>query len=371
MSSNDELEMADKKYSIPPLGQDELSELQKTNPEAVFIPMTERQFQERQKILEELHEGEEKFPILKHSVESLKLFGLQMELNSHHLEFIEKLEYLPLKAAIQNWLIDLGQETRLKYAEYITDMFKRQIIHEFFADGKTEFTIGGFRHIRHEAVIQYIKNVPEWTEYSRQSRVACYISLTAYLYRISYGWFRRALPSDSEANKTFYRLSPKVVARALSLENWHIFINVLDEINHRDSLIARCMLHGGQRVSEVLSLKIDQIDFEKNIIRFTQKNKNKQLEFPNVYPACFINELKDYIQSTNIQRKASRFIFITSKGKSLTRSRLNYSFAYASNQSGLAKVTPEVLRATWITLSRRDIIDDEILRIKRGQSCID
>lgn len=357
------MEEKNKKDILRNLTEDELVELQEQNPDVVILRMDDRQFEAGREHIKKLREEEERLPILKRTEESEKLFSLKKELYGHYLTFINELEYLPLSAAISDWLWELEHSTRRKYAEYMTDMVNRKIVHEFFADGKI-FTVGGFRYIRHEQVLEYIKSVQDWTEGSRQARAACYISFTSYLHRISNGWFRRAIPSNLDENKTFSRLSSKTITQALSLEDWHHFLDVLDANNQRDSLIARCMLYGGHRVSEILNIKIDQLDLEKSVIRFA-RGKNKKLELPVVYPTPFINELRAYIEGTKNQRGDSVFIFVTRNGKPLTRSRLNYSFAHASAQADIEKVTPEILRATWIRFNKEDVVDEKVLQVKR------
>ncbi|MCX5922146.1 MAG: site-specific integrase [Candidatus Dependentiae bacterium] len=360
------MEDKNKKDILRNLTEDELVERQEQNLDVVIPPMSDKQFEagrEHFRKLREEEKEEEKFSILRRTEESKKLFALKEKLRSHYRDIVNELEYLPLSAAINDWLLEFEHSTRLKYAEYMTDMIKRKIIHEYFADGKI-FTVGGFRHMRHEQALEYIKSVQDWTEGSRQARAACYISFTSYLHWISDRWFRRAVPSKMDEGKTFYRLSSKTITQALSLEDWHHFLDVLDANNQRDSLIARCMLYGGHRVSEILNIKVAQLDLEKNIIRFA-RGKNKKLELPVVYPAPFIDELRAYIQATEKQREDSDFVFITRKGKSLTRSRLNYSFAHASAQADIEKVTPEILRATWIRFNKEDVVDEKILQVKR------
>jgi integrase len=359
--------MADEKDILKTLTAVELAKMQEQNPDVVMLPMSDQQLEAGREHFRKLREEEERFPILRRTEESEKLFSLKNELRKQRLAFIHELEYLPLSAAICDWLWEFEQNTRRKYTEYMTDMLNRKIIHEFFADGKI-FTVGGFRHIRHEQALEYIKKVQDWTEGSRQARAACYISFTSYLHEISDGWFRRALPSNlDDEYKTFFRLTPKAISQALSLEDWHRFLDVLDGNNQRDSLIARCMLYGGHRVSEILNIKIGQLDLERNIIRFA-RGKNKKLELPLIYPPSFINELKEYIQSTRNQREGSDFVFITRNGKPLTRSRLNYSFAHASDQANVGKVTPEILRATWLRFNKEDLVDEKIFKIKRYNS---
>jgi integrase/recombinase XerD len=347
------------------LTDDERIKLQEEDPEVIILPISEQQFAEGEAILRELQEESDKYPILKPIKESDELFACLMEMNNHRLHLIETLEYMPVTAAIQNWLIQLSESTRLKYAELMTDILERKIIPQFFVDGEP-FTVGGLRHIRHEVVLEHIKKIPDFTEYAQQARIVCYVSFTAYLSKISYGWFRKALPMDGDGRSMLYRLRPKALKQALSLKQWSAFLTALDEINHRDSLIARCMLYGGFRVSQILELKINQLDVEKNIIRFL-RSKKKNLEFANNYPAAFITELHEYVKETRDQRYDSDFIFVTRNGKPLTRSRLNYSFTHASAQAGIEKVTPELLRATWMLFKREDIVDDIILKVSKSK----
>jgi len=303
----------------------------------------------------------EKYPLLRSTDDSDKLQHDLRELQGHQNRFNQDLEYVPLTAAMCLWLSDIEEETtREKYAESMTDMLDKKIIHEHFADGKV-FTVGGFRHINHQGVIDYIKNIPEMSEGARQLRAASYISFTAYLHKISDGWFRKA---NADANKTFYRLSPKTMKQALSLESWHRFLESIYEDNLRDSLIARALLFGGHRASEILNLKYNQIDFDKNIIRFA-RGREKGLELPIVYPESFMKELRTYLQTISDRKKESGYVFVTRNAKPLTRSRLNYAFSHASEQAGIAKVTPEILRATWTMLNQQNLVDDKILNTKR------
>ena len=75
------------------------------------------------------------------------------------------------------------------------DMIRKNIIPEHDASGN-DFTVGHFRHVPHEMVLDYIKKKSEdWSEGTRQLHAAVYISFTAYLSRISQGWVRKVEPS--------------------------------------------------------------------------------------------------------------------------------------------------------------------------------
>ena len=229
--------------------------------------------------------------------------------------------------------MQLQRETRRNYSYYISDMMRKGIISELSPEGNP-LNIAQFNDVPHEEALALIKERVEWGEGTRQVRAACYISLTAYLSRISLGWFRKAQPSRLSGSKTFYQLKNAGKTRALTLDEWHAFIKSLYRINKRDALIAKAILQGAQKVSEVLNLRVSQINEEDQLI----------------YPQSFIKELEDYIGETKHLREKSDFLFLTKKGKRVFRTQLNASFNSASKRTNLVQVTPRILQSTWKVL---------------------
>jgi len=344
--------------------QEQLEALQEINPDMRIIAMTDEIFEKGIEEVKIRKKEEEQFPILKTTPEGLGLFAAQQELKRSHSLFIQELEYTPIKVAIEDWLRNLHGETKRNYAYYITDMMRRGIIPE--VDGSAnDFSVGHFNHSPHEKVIDYIKTIKDWSEGTRQVRAACYISFTAYLSRISQGWFRKAEPSVLASNMTFFSVRDKCETKVLTLHNWHRFIDALYTINERDALIAKAMLQGAKRVSEVLSLKLSQIDFERRLISFRQSKTGGTIrEIPITYPESFIEELRTYIESTKEARGDGDVVFVTCRGNKVYRTQLNTTFEKASVIANLPKVTPHVLRATWVTLAKEQgVPDSEIMKV--------
>lgn len=314
------------------------------------------------KQVEEIQALEKELPILAQTPESLQLFADRSELNYAQGIFNQKLEETPIKAALQNWLRDLNPGTQKNYAYYVMDMIRKDIIPERDANNQP-FTVGHFNYINHARNIDYMKSMVDLSEGTRQLRTACYISFTAHLERISNGWFRKAVLHTLHPNPAFYRIHNNRTTQALSLSEWRCFIDALSAINKRDSLIARCMFQGARRISEALTIQLNQIDFEKNIIRFKQK-KTGGKEISISYPEYYMLELKEYVELTREARKNSEYLFITNKGNPVTRVRFNYSFAKASEVANIQKVTPHMLRATRVALMKKEGIQDiEIMKV--------
>ena len=81
---------------------------------------------------------------------------------------------------------------------------------------------------------------------------------------------RKAVPSREGTTKTFFKIRETVATRPLKRQQWEKFLKELEKINTRDALIAKLMLQGGKRKSEVLSLQFDQINWENHIITYSQ-----------------------------------------------------------------------------------------------------
>ena len=240
----------------------------------------------------------------------------QRELSRRH----ERFEFTPLSDAIKDWLSVLSQSTRQNYTYYIEDLILCGFFPEVDANNNI-YTLGHFNCHLHNYHIDAIKKVEEWSEGTRQLHAACYISLTAYLNSITDGWFKRALPSKLAANPTFFQIYDKCQTRALTLSDWTRFIDALDQINERDGLIARCMFQRAKRISEALDLELNQINWDKNIIRFTQKKTGGMIkEIPITYPQHYMNALKNDIESTrrNKKKKLNRCFYYSHWKKSYT-----------------------------------------------------
>ncbi|MFA6534690.1 MAG: site-specific integrase [Candidatus Babeliales bacterium] len=343
------------KNILRPLTPEQLAEIQKQDPEVNFQVISEEKLLEYSELAHRMQKDEEEFPILKYNDASYKFLRHLDEIDHNISEFREELEDTPMKVALGVWLKKTSERVRKKYAKYIQTFFDRKIMHEVFADGK-DFTIGGFRYIRHQAAIDYIKKTENLDSTIKQEMIDCYISFVNYLDLISYRWFKM----EALLTPTAYKMSPDMVNEVLSFSDWRTFIDVLYEINHRDSIIARLIMQGGRRISEVLDITVSQINPQDNTICFNQKNNLLNISF---HPHL-LEELNGYVGSTVEYRKISSAVFVTRTGNPVTRSRLNYSFAQASSIAGVTKVTPESLRAIWVALKQQGYEDWAILANK-------
>lgn len=131
---------------------------------------------------------------------------------------------------------------------------------------------------------------------------------------------------------------------AISYDKWKLFLDELKEINHRDFIIAICLIGLYKvRISEILNIKLDEVEISRDYFVFKFQNKTLCFKLPMEYAyelLLYIQDMKEDFLDIN----KNNFLFCTRNGKVVTRSRINYSFGIVRKKTGI-HVTPESLRS--------------------------
>lgn len=265
----------------------------------------------------------------------------------------QQLEKITVQEAVEVWLSTLSERTQNNYRSGVRRLAELGMFDPLM-------TLQAFALVNHEAIIDQIKLVAHWTECTRQSRAAGYISFTGFLYRRTKGIIPRALANREGHGKTFYKVYDKVKTAAMSQAQWCVFLEELEKISPRECLIAKVMLQGGKRVREVLSLQTEQIRWDRRKIEFTQsKMKGMKKVTVITYPKTMMERLREYVG----ERKGS--VFVTRTGKPIQLNRLVETFSKAGRRAGIPfKVTPHVLRTSTVTyLKQQGFQDSDIMKV--------
>jgi len=263
------------------------------------------------------------------------------------------LECFTVRNMLNEWVNILSYRTRINYQSGVNVLESVSLINP-------AMSLQAFSMVNHDATIDRIKQLTEWRETSRQARAALYISFTRFLSRRFPGMFNKAMPSKEGVSKTFFRVHDKVATEALNQVQWSVFFSALKEVNVRDCLIAKIVIQGGKRIREVLSLTIDQIDWERREIVFTQsKTKGLNKETVITYPESVMNELREYVG------ERQGYVFISRTGRQVILNQVANTFAKAGEMAKIPfKVTPHVLRATCVTyLKQQGFSDSDIQKV--------
>lgn len=217
-----------------------------------------------------------------------------------------------------------------------------------------------FSLINQDSIIDNIKSLDGVSECTKQARAACFISFTRFLSRRTEGLIKRAIPCREGTTKTFFKVREKVKTNAMSHKQWSTFLCELGKINKRDCLIAKLLIQGGKRMSEVLALTTDQINYNACEITFDQaKTKGYDKQTVITYPQMVIDELMEYLNGR------TGLVFTTKTGLRVMPNQIAVTFASAGKRAKVPfKVTPHVLRASTVTyLKKEGFADSEIMKV--------
>ena len=119
-------------------------------------------------------------------------------------------------------------------------------------------------------------------------------------------------------------------------------------IRARDLLMVGLVLQTGLRISEVLSLTVNQIDTENKRIKVLGKGKKLRVVS---FTDDVLTLLQDYTNMRNtIDIKDTDILFLSRTGKKMSRQNINVNLKKYCERAGIDKnITPHSLRHTSIT----------------------
>ena len=269
-----------------------------------------------------------------------------------------RLDQIFVGDAIETWLSTCKHLTSLGYRSKMNSMIKLGYIHP-------EMTLQGFALINHEAIIDRLKHDPlPWAEMNRQASAAAYISFTGFLNRRFGRLIPKAVPCTEGNDRTFYKVRDKVKTMAMDHNQLKQFLIELEKGDRRCFIMAKVIIQGAKRISEVRSLKVESVRFDTCQISFKQlKTEGRFKETIITYPQSVMNEVRSICPQ-------SGYVFCTKTGKPLEHMFIRDKFMRAGELADIPfRVTPHVLRATAITeYKRMGCALDEIMKIS-GHAC--
>jgi integrase/recombinase XerD len=286
-----------------------------------------------------------------------------------------KLAYTTVGEAKEEWLSTIQNPcTKSSYKTAMEELIKRLFI-------VPQWSLQEFSLISPERVIDKIKTAmifikdplgnettEQWSVKTREARISCFLAFTRYLSRKTEGIIRRGVPSRDGIEKTFSPKPRKVKTNAMTRSQLVRFFEELDKLNPRDAMIARLCLHGAKRISEVLGLKTDQIDYEKRQILFKQSKSRffddfTIISFEKGSARTLLDDLKRYISD----RKG--LVFVTVNGKEVKKTQVDRNFSKAGERGGVPfRISPHNLRATAVTLWKEDGFSDSLIMHATGHA---
>ena len=259
---------------------------------------------------------------------------------------------------IECWLSTYKQLTSTSYRYHIQCIEAQGLI-------DSSVSLKSFSLVSHNSILDRIKQQQGQSEATRQARASAYISFTKYLYRKYDGKIGKAEPNTTQGSKTFFKIRDKCSTNAMTRSQWTDFLYELNKTNQGYYLLAVLMIQGAKRISEVLPLQTDKINWDTNEITYKQlKTGGTFRETYITYPARIMEQLKAYIGSKE------GLVFTTCTGKQFQPSQISIAFAKAGLKANLPfHIHPHVLRTSAITAFFKEGLNaNDILKISGHDS---
>ena len=225
-----------------------------------------------------------------------------------------------------------------------------------------------YNHVKEEDIKDYIKELQE--EGKKASSISrCIASIRSFY---QFVLKRKKIKVDPTANIQ----SPKIEKRVPSVLTSKEVELLLDQPKDvdlkgtRDKAMLEFAYATGMRVTEIISLNIDDVNLEEGYV--TCKTGNKQRTIP--LGTMSLNALKEYVDDARdvlIKNDDEKALFVNVNGGRLTRQGFWKIIKYYKEQAHITKdITPHVLRHSFATHLLQNGADLKSIQTMLGHSDI-
>ena len=225
-----------------------------------------------------------------------------------------------------------------------------------------------YNHVKEEDIKDYIKELQE--EGKKVSSISrCIASIRSFY---QFVLKRKKIKVDPTANIQ----SPKIEKRVPSVLTSKEVELLLDQPKDvdlkgtRDKAMLEFAYATGMRVTEIISLNIDDVNLEEGYV--TCKTGNKQRTIP--LGTMSLNALKEYVDDARdvlIKNDDEKALFVNVNGGRLTRQGFWKIIKYYKEQAHITKdITPHVLRHSFATHLLQNGADLKAIQTMLGHSDI-
>ena len=220
------------------------------------------------------------------------------------------------------------------------DGYKRDL-YDFY-----KFTNKSYKKVKKEDIINYISYLNKKVGPKTINRHI--VSIKNYFKYLEKNSFITSNPcTDITGLKT-----PKKMPRVLSINDIDklLDIEVKDVYTSRNKAMLELMYSSGLRVSELLNLTLNNIDFNMNLVRIYGKGSKERIVPVSDIATKYLYEYINLYRNTLVKNNITDLIFLNSRGNKLSRQGFFKILKEIALEKGINKeISPHVLRHSFAT----------------------
>lgn len=146
--------------------------------------------------------------------------------------------------------------------------------------------------------------------------------------------------------------TPKKMPRVLSEDDIDnlLDINLTDAYSYRNKAMLELMYSSGLRVSELLNLEVNNIDFNMNLVRVYGKGSKERIVPIDDIATKYLRDYISVYRYTLLKNKESDLLFLNSRGSKLSRQGFFKILKGIAKEKGIKKeLSPHTIRHSFAT----------------------
>ena len=211
----------------------------------------------------------------------------------------------------------------------------------------SEFVNKNFKNVEEEDIKKYLihLNKNNISEKSVANKISSLKSFYKYL-------IIEKITSKSPLDKIELPKIKKTLPKALSIEEVNILLNIPlnDKFDYRNKAMIELLYATGLRVSELVNLKLNNINFDQEYLKTMGKGSKERIvpigEYAMYYLKYYIDNYRNYF----LRDKESEYIFISNQSKKMTRQTFFLLLKKIAKKEGIKTYfSPHTLRHSFAT----------------------